>query len=82
MSFKCLMLETSEKRKFFTLVGNYKRLIECCRAFKTKMFVVKAEIKKSQIMDIPRLVAALCDKNNEGERADYKVLVRKPVERT
>lgn len=81
MTVKCLMLETSENKRFFTLVGNYKRLIECCRAFKAKMFVVKADIKKSQVMDIPDLVTALCDKNNEGTKAEYKVLVRKKVER-
>lgn len=81
MTIKCLMLETSDEKKFFTLIGNYKQLIECCKALKAKIFVVKAEIKKTQVMDIPDLVSALCDKNNEGIEADYKVLVRKKVER-
>lgn len=77
MSVKCLMLETADKKRFFTLVGNHKQLAEYCRAFGAKMFVVRAEIKKSQVMNIPRLVVALCDKGNEGVKADYKVLERK-----
>jgi hypothetical protein len=79
MSIKCLMLETSDKKRFFTLIGNYKQLKEYCQAFKAKMFVVRAEIKKSQVMSIPRLVSALCDKTNEGEKADYKVVERKKI---
>lgn len=79
MSVKCLMIETSEKKKLFTLVGNHKQLEECCRAFNAKMFVVKAEIKKSQVMTIPRLVAALCDKSHDGLKADYKVIERKKI---
>jgi hypothetical protein len=79
MSIKCLMLETADKKKFFTLVGNYKQLLEYCRAFKAKMFVVRADIKKSQVMSIPKLVAALCDKTNEGQKAEYKMIERKKV---
>jgi hypothetical protein len=79
MSIKCLMLETSDKKRFFTLLGNYKQLKEYCRAFKAKMFVVRAEIKKSQVMSIPRLVSALCDKTNEGDKAEYKVVERKKI---
>lgn len=79
MSVKCLMIETSDKKRLFTLVGNQRQLLEYCRAFNAKMFVVKAEIKKSQVMTIPRLVTALCDKSHEGLKADYKVIERKKV---
>jgi hypothetical protein len=79
MSIKCLMLETSDKKRFFTLLGNYKQLREYCRAFSAKMFVVRAEIKKSKVMSIPRLVSALCDKTNDGEKADYKVVEKKNI---
>lgn len=71
------MLETPEKKRFFTLIGNRKQLEECCRAFGTKMFVVRAEINKSQVMSITKIVAALCDKGDEGQKADYKVLEKK-----
>lgn len=79
MSVKCLMLETSDKKRFFTMVGNHKQLVEYCRAFGAKMFVVRAEIKKTQVMNIPRLVVALCDKSHESPKAEYKVLERKKV---
>lgn len=79
MSVKCLMLETADKKRFFTLVGNHKQLVEYCRAFNAKMFVVKADIKKSQVMNIPRLVVALCDKSNQGTKAEYEVVERKKV---
>lgn len=77
MSVKCLMLETADKKKFFTLVGNHKQLSEYCRAFNANMFVVKADIKKSQVMNIPRLVVALCDKSNQGSKAHYEVIEKK-----
>lgn len=79
MSIKCLMLETSDKKRFFTLVGNHKQLAEYCRAFNAKMFVVKAEIKKSQVMNIPRLVVALCNKSHENIKADYAIIERKKI---
>lgn len=71
---KCLMIETNEKKKIFTLVGNGKKLHEFCRAIKAKMFVVEAKIKKSQVKSIPKIVTAVCDKNEEGTKAEYKVL--------
>lgn len=73
MSIKCLLLETKDK-KFFTLVKNKKNLREYCRAFGAKTFVVKADINKNQIMDITKLVAALCDKSYKTPKAEYKVL--------
>jgi hypothetical protein len=77
MSIKCLLLETKEKKRIFTLLGNKKHLKEYCKAFGAKMFVVNAEIEKSKIMSLQKLVPALCDKNHEGSRAEFKIL--KPV---
>lgn len=74
MATKCLMLETRDKKRFFTLVGNSKHLKEYCRAFGAKMFVVKAEIERSKVLDLKKLVPALCDKNHKNEKVDYKVL--------
>lgn len=82
MPIKCLMLETSDSKRFFTIIGNYKQLIEYCKAFKAKMFVVKADIKKAQVMDIPQIVKALCDPLSEGSKADHKIVERKKVTRT
>ena len=79
MSVKCLMLETSDKKRFFTLVGNQKQLLEYCRALDAKMFVVRADIKKSQVMSIERLVPALCGKTVDGATTEYKVIERKKI---
>jgi len=76
---RCLLLETSDKKRFFTLVGNYKQLQEYCRAFNAKMFIVKADIKKSEMMDIAKLVTALCDKNYMSRKIEFKVLETKKV---
>lgn len=74
MSIKCLLLETKDKKRIFTLLGNKKHLKEYCVAFGAKMFVVNAEIEKSKIMSLQKLVPALCDKNHEGSRAEFKIL--------
>lgn len=74
MSIKCLMLETSDKKRFFTNVGSRKQLAECCRAFNAKIRLVRAGLKRSDLMTIPKLVVALCDKNSKSSPADFKVL--------
>lgn len=74
MSVRCLMLESSDNKRFFTTIGNRKQLAECCRAFGTKMLVVRAEIKKSQIMTVKKLVTAMCDKNYKSPKAEYKLI--------
>lgn len=79
MSTKCLMLETADKRRLFTLIGNYKQLVEYCKAFNAKMFVVKAEVKKSQILSISSLVVALCDRGRESPEAEYEIIETKKV---
>jgi len=74
MSIKCLLLETKDKKKYFTLVGNSKHLKEYCRTFGAKMMVVKAELEKSNVLDLDKLVPALCDKNHENVKAEFEVL--------
>ena len=79
MALKCLMLETRDKKRLFTLLGNFKHLKEYCRAFGAKMFVVKAEIERKKILDLKGLVPALCDKNYKGEKVGYKILETKKI---
>jgi hypothetical protein len=74
MQTKCLLIETKDKKKFFTLIKNYKNLTEYCKAFGAKMFIVKAEIEKKQVLDIAKLVPALCDKNYKNKDVNYKIL--------
>ena len=79
MSIKCLLLETSDKKRFFTLTKNYKQLIEYCKTFNAKMFVVKAEISRAQILELAKLVPALCDKNYKCKQIDFTVLETKKI---
>lgn len=74
MAIKCLLIETTDKKQYFTLIKNKKQLKEYCRAFKAKMFIVKAEIKKEQVLDLPKLVPALCDKNYISKNIEYKII--------
>lgn len=72
MSVKCLMLETSDKKRFFTNLGSRKHLAEYCRAFGAKTLVVRAELKRSQLMTIPGIVSALCDRGREANKVGYE----------
>lgn len=74
MVTKCLLIETSDKKQYFTLIKNKKQLKEYCKAFRAKMLIVKAEIEKEQILDLEKLVPALCDKNYKNKNINYKVI--------
>jgi len=74
MSTKCLLIETTDKKRFFTLIKNKKLLKEYCKTFSAKMFVVKANMKKEQILDLSKLVPALCDKNYKDKNIDYEII--------
>lgn len=75
MSIKCLLIKMKDEKIFFTLIKNRKQLLEYCKAFGAKMKIVKAEIDKKEILDISRLVPALCDKNyNKNQEIEYKVI--------
>ena len=74
MAIKCLLLQTKDKKQFFTFVKNKKQLENYCRTFNAKMFVVKAEIENSSILDISKLVPALCDKNYSNKPTSYEIV--------
>jgi diphthamide synthase (EF-2-diphthine--ammonia ligase) len=73
MAIKCLLIQTVEN-KYFTQIKNRNLLKEYCRAFGAKMFIVKAEIEKKQVLDLSKLVPALCDKNYKNKNIEYKVI--------
>jgi hypothetical protein len=70
------MIEMKNKR-FFTLIKNKVHLREYCRTFGAKMMVVKANLKKEQILDLARLVPALCDKNYKIKKVNIEVIKSK-----
>lgn len=71
---KCLLISTKDQKFFFTQLKNKKQLAEYCKAFGAKMSVVKAKINKEQVLDLPKLVIALCDKNYKNKNIEYKVI--------
>jgi len=74
MSVKCLMIETKEKKRLFTLIKNKGQLAEYCRTFGAKMMVVQADLDRKSILDLGRLVPALCDNNYKPQKTKFTVL--------
>jgi len=56
---KCLMIETKDKRRFFTSKSNFLQLNEFIKVFKPNVFIV--EMKKGELLDIEDLANLLCD---------------------
>ena len=73
---KCLMLER-EKKRFFTLLKYKKSLSEYCRTFGAKMTVVRAEIERGQVLELPKLITALCDKNYKNRPIKFEKIGNK-----
>lgn len=73
MSVRCLLLQTKEN-KFFTFLKNKKQLKQYCDVFKAKMFVVKANIKKSQILEVSKLASLICNQNLEKEKIKFEII--------
>jgi hypothetical protein len=71
---KCLMIETKDKRKFFTYAKNQKELKEFTKNFNAKMFLVKAEIKQNNILDLEKLAPAICDKSYNINISNFEII--------
>lgn len=75
---KCLMIQTNDNRKLLTHQKNYKHLLEYIKTFKAKTFVVKvASEEKQKILDLNKLVSALCDKNFNIKNINVEILEKK-----
>ena len=64
---KCLLIETKDKRKFFTHKKNLVQLTEFAKTFNSNLFIV--ELERGEILELEKLALAICDpnyKNNEG----------------
>jgi hypothetical protein len=53
------MIETKDKRRFFTSKSNFLQLNEFIKVFKPNVFIV--EMKKGELLDIEDLANLLCD---------------------
>jgi Holliday junction resolvase len=77
MKTKCLMIETKDNRKFFTHSKNFKQLIEFSKNFGAKMFIVKTDISRSSILDLPKLAPALCNKSYKAKVPNFEIIETK-----
>lgn len=73
---KCLMIQTKDNRKLLTYQKNYKHLLEYIKTFNTKIYLVKVS-KEQKILDLNKLVYALCDKNYKIKNIKFEVLEEK-----
>jgi hypothetical protein len=72
------MIQTNDNRKLLTHQKNYKHLLEYIKTFKAKTFVVKvASEEKQKILDLNKLVSALCDKNFNIKNINVEILEKK-----
>jgi len=70
---KCLMIQTKDNRKLFTHQKNYKHLLEYIKTFKAKVFIVNTD-SDQKILDLNKLVPALCDKNYNIKNLNFEIL--------
>ena len=68
---KCLLIETKDKRKFFTQEKNFTQLIEFSKTFDASLSIV--DLEEGKLLDIEELATAICDPNYKSE-SSYKNL--------
>lgn len=73
---KCILIETKDNRKFLTYQKNYKHLLEYAKTFKAKIYVVEIN-KEQKILDLNKLVPALCDKNYQIKDLKFEIIENK-----
>lgn len=71
---KCLMIETPDKKKFFTAQKNYNKLLEFANSFNCEISTVQLE--EGEILDLIPLANAISSKE-KSERAKYEILEKK-----
>jgi len=72
---KCLLLEISKKRKFFTQERNFNQLIEFCKKFKANVFLVK--LSKGKPAELEELIPAVCDSYYKTPDFEYSIIAPK-----
>jgi hypothetical protein len=69
------MIETTDRRKFFTHEKNFPMLIDFAKTFNAEISVVKLE--EGQILDLAELAPALCDAGYRRPRSSYQLIETK-----
>jgi hypothetical protein len=68
---KCLMIETPDKKKFFTFEKNYTEILDFANSFNCEISTVKLE--EGQILDLVPLAKAITCKET-AQRAKFQLL--------
>ena len=76
----CLMIETKDRRKFFTHEKNFPQLIDFAKTFDAEISVVKLE--EGQVLELTELAPALCDAGYRRPRSSYQLLETKLAPRS
>lgn len=71
----CLLIETKDKRKFFTHEKNFIQLIEFSKAFNAEISIVKLE--EGSVLELEELAPALCDPGYKKPKVQYEVIETK-----
>ena len=72
---KCLLIQTKDKRKFFTHEKNYVQLIEFSKTFNAEVSIVKLE--QGVVLELEQLAPAICDPSYKKSNAQYKLIETK-----
>jgi hypothetical protein len=72
---KCLLIETKDKRKFFTHEKNFLQLIEFSKTFNAEISVVRLD--QAPILDLEQLAPAICDPDYKKNIIKYEVIETK-----
>jgi hypothetical protein len=76
---QCLMIETKDRKKFFTHEKNFPQLIEFSKTFNAEISKVQIP-SEAEVLELEDLARALCEK--KSQRLQYKVLELKLCRRT
>lgn len=72
---QCLLIETKDKRKFFTHEKNFIQLIEFSKAFHAEISVVKLE--QGTVLELEELAPAICDSTYKKIKSQYEIIETK-----
>lgn len=69
----CLLIETNDKKRFFTHIKNLEKIKNFVKFSNYKTY--KAEANKKFILSLEELVVEICNQNyKENEENNYKIL--------
>lgn len=68
---QCLMIETKDRKRFFTYEKNFPQLIEFSKTFNAEISKVQIP-SEAEVLELEELAPALCEK--KSQKVDYEVL--------